>query len=177
MTDIGSHDDEPKRDYEVGYGRPPKRTQFKPGKSGNPTGRKRKPPSVRDQARKAMARRISITEDGKVKNFAIQEIMLRNIANKAAKGDLSAAKLMSTWATAPEFAETDVVENSSLSADEQLIFNEIMEELKSSGGEDSETSDLQSSKGSDLNDQDGDSPEQATEGLDHGSDEEVRDVE
>ena len=28
-----------KRDYEVGYGKPPKRTQFKPGQSGNPISR------------------------------------------------------------------------------------------------------------------------------------------
>jgi hypothetical protein len=27
------------RDYEVGYGRPPRHTRFKPGRSGNPRGR------------------------------------------------------------------------------------------------------------------------------------------
>ena len=27
------------RDYEIGYGRPPKHTQFKKGQSGNPEGR------------------------------------------------------------------------------------------------------------------------------------------
>jgi hypothetical protein len=31
-----------KPDYEVGYGRPPKATRFKPGQCGNPKGRKRK---------------------------------------------------------------------------------------------------------------------------------------
>jgi hypothetical protein len=31
----------PPRDYEVGYDRPPARTQFKPGQSGNPQGRPR----------------------------------------------------------------------------------------------------------------------------------------
>ena len=28
-------------DYEIGYGRPPKSTRFKPGQSGNPKGRKK----------------------------------------------------------------------------------------------------------------------------------------
>jgi hypothetical protein len=32
--------------YKVGYGRPPKATQFKPGKSGNPKGRPKGPKSV-----------------------------------------------------------------------------------------------------------------------------------
>ena len=30
---------EDKSTYEVGYGRPPKKTRFKPGQSGNPKGR------------------------------------------------------------------------------------------------------------------------------------------
>ena len=34
------------KSYEVGYGRPPKKFQFKPGRSGNPTGTKRKAPSL-----------------------------------------------------------------------------------------------------------------------------------
>jgi hypothetical protein len=33
-------------DYEVGKYRPPKHTQFKPGQSGNPKGRRRKPVHV-----------------------------------------------------------------------------------------------------------------------------------
>ena len=32
----------------VGKGRPPKKTRFKPGKSGNPKGRKPEPPELKD---------------------------------------------------------------------------------------------------------------------------------
>jgi Family of unknown function (DUF5681) len=31
------------QDYEVGYGKPPKTSQFKKGESGNPSGRPKKP--------------------------------------------------------------------------------------------------------------------------------------
>ena len=41
-ADTGTSDQE----YKVGPGRPPKEHQFKPGQSGNPKGRKRKPPSI-----------------------------------------------------------------------------------------------------------------------------------
>jgi hypothetical protein len=34
------------KSYEVGYGRPPKKFRFKPGRSGNPTGTKRNVPSL-----------------------------------------------------------------------------------------------------------------------------------
>ena len=37
MAKSGNDDDGPDEpDYEVGYGRPPKATRFKPGQSGNP---------------------------------------------------------------------------------------------------------------------------------------------
>jgi len=35
---MANHTDKPD-DYEVGYGKPPKHGQFKPGQSGNPKGR------------------------------------------------------------------------------------------------------------------------------------------
>ena len=36
-------------DYEVGYGKPPKASQFKPGQSCTPSGHRKRPKSVRDQ--------------------------------------------------------------------------------------------------------------------------------
>src|SRR5579871_2575461 len=39
--------DETSAPYEVGYGKPPRHTQFRKGQSGNPGGRPRRPPSGR----------------------------------------------------------------------------------------------------------------------------------
>ena len=39
-----------KKDYEIGYKKPPKHTQFKPGQSGNPKGRPQKPQTIEDAA-------------------------------------------------------------------------------------------------------------------------------
>ena len=36
---MNNREDGGARDYDVGYARPPKATQFAPGKSGNPKGR------------------------------------------------------------------------------------------------------------------------------------------
>jgi hypothetical protein len=54
-------------EYEVGYGRPPKHTQFQPGQSGNPAGRprtketpvpKETPPPIPTEAARAMRRSV-----------------------------------------------------------------------------------------------------------------------
>jgi hypothetical protein len=78
----------PSADYEVGYGKPPKHTQFKPGQSGNPEGRKKKPKSVQAQMQAAMSRKVTIQEEGKSKRLSMQELMLRSLSTKAAKATL-----------------------------------------------------------------------------------------
>lgn len=53
-------------DYDVGYGRPPAQAQFKPGESGNPSGKskKLKPRSIKRDVQDVFTRRIGV-RDGK----------------------------------------------------------------------------------------------------------------
>jgi hypothetical protein len=48
-------------EYKVGPGHPPKKNQFPPGRSGNPKGRKRKPPSIAPDLKLALERALSKT--------------------------------------------------------------------------------------------------------------------
>ncbi len=81
-------------DYEVGYGRPPKSTRFKPGCSGNPSGRPRQQRGSAALLHKALSRKVRIQENGVSKSLPTEEIVLRQLAAKAAKGDLRATKLL-----------------------------------------------------------------------------------
>jgi hypothetical protein len=81
-------------DYEVGYGRPPESTRFQPGRSGNPSGRPRKQKTVGALLQQALSRRVKIQEDGVTKCLSVEQIALTRLANKAAKGDLRAVKLI-----------------------------------------------------------------------------------
>lgn len=130
MSD-NNEDDEPtpKADYEVGYGRPPKATQFQPGQSGNPKGRKRKPMSVQAQMQKVVSKKVQISEGGTTKRLTLQDVIFRTIANKAAKGDLNAAKFVFSLLHAPEYAETDVIDQTGLSPDDQAMLDEMMKRL------------------------------------------------
>lgn len=83
-------------DYEVGYGKPPKSGQFKKGKSGNPKGRpKTEEKNPWDVFADEMQRTVKIKEpDGSVSEISMWNATLRQLVQKAAKGDLRAIRLI-----------------------------------------------------------------------------------
>ena len=81
-------------DYPVGYGRPPKAHQFKPGKSGNPKGRPKGSRSDAATLKAVLERKIAFTENGKANRLSTRELTYRGLANLAARGDLKAMKLL-----------------------------------------------------------------------------------
>jgi Family of unknown function (DUF5681) len=55
---------DPAASYEVGYGRPPRHSRFKPGQSGNPKGRPKGSKSLKTLLEGALSLPITITECG-----------------------------------------------------------------------------------------------------------------
>jgi len=83
------------KDYQVGYGRPPKATRFQEGQSGNPKGRPKGSLNAATLMQQLMAERISVVEKGgRKKVMPMMEVVLRRLLNKAASGDLKAAPLV-----------------------------------------------------------------------------------
>lgn len=78
-------------DYEVGRGRPPKSGQFKPGQSGNPSGRRRLLTRRSAHASVRAARTMLwIVDGGKRVQVTAYEAMLLKVCSQALKGDLRA---------------------------------------------------------------------------------------
>lgn len=101
MSDKSGSDD----DQKVGYGQPPKSTQFKPGQCGNPKGR---PKGSKNKLppRKFLTQHLeeivalgdeSITAriDGKQKKISRREAIYRSIINNGVKGGVQAQRLAS----------------------------------------------------------------------------------
>lgn len=77
---------QPKRNYEVGKGKPPKGSQFPPGVSGNPSGRPIRPPKLQKTMAEILARDITLTVNGQKKMMSMQEAIVLSLTTKAIKG-------------------------------------------------------------------------------------------
>jgi|GEM_PF-3077326 len=91
---VGGHGDAPAADYQVGRGRPPKHTQFKPGQSGNPKGRPKGTPNHRTTVDKVMNEKVSVREGEKIRRIKKFEAVVQAQANKGMKGDARSAGMV-----------------------------------------------------------------------------------
>jgi len=85
-----------KKNYSVGYKKPPVHGQFKPGQSGNPHGRPKKDgPTVSETLRKELSALVTIAESGKPpRKIPKLQAVLMQLTAKAMKGDVKSMQLL-----------------------------------------------------------------------------------
>jgi hypothetical protein len=91
MSKSRARRDSAKGEYDVGYRRPPKKTQFTPGQSGNPKGR---PKGAKNEAtiwRTIFNRKVAIREGGRTRKVSLLEAMLLKYTERALNGEAKAA--------------------------------------------------------------------------------------
>ena len=81
----------------VGYRSPPRRSQFKPGHSGNPKGRPRGSRNASTLLDEALKERVTVSENGRRRKVSKLEVILTQLVNTAAKGDHRAIRLLLEW--------------------------------------------------------------------------------
>lgn len=81
------------RDYEVGYGRPPKHSQFKKGQSGNPKGRPKEPTTFLASFNKELSKDVKVVIDGQECKITGLSAVSKKYKNMILSGDYKCMKL------------------------------------------------------------------------------------
>lgn len=79
---------QPKGDYPVGYARPPKQKQFKPGVSGNPNGRPKGTKNIATELQEILAEQVETRSGEKRTKSTLRKTIWRKHAYMAANGDV-----------------------------------------------------------------------------------------
>jgi hypothetical protein len=115
-----SHDDE--RDYQVGYGKPPRHSQFKRGQSGNPRGRPAGSKNLATLVSEALNEPVIVVENGGRRKISKREAIIKQLVNRSAKADWRAIKILLDIVRELEGRmEPETAENSFSAADEKVI--------------------------------------------------------
>ena len=124
-----------KLDYEVGYGKPPRHTRFRKGRSGNPRGRQSGSKNLSTLLNEALNEPVLVAENGGRRKITKHRAIITQLVNQAAKADWRAIKILLDLVqeiearNAPENPETSFG-----SADDKVI-EQLRARLRRSEGE------------------------------------------
>lgn len=113
-------------DQDVGYGKPPRAHQFKPGHSGNPKGRPKGRKNEATMLNELLFQKIKIREGGRERRITLIEAMLRRFAEDSLKGNIKAAAFLFNRYGATSSAESH---QSELSDDDQAVLKAYAQDL------------------------------------------------
>lgn len=122
--------DKKQKDYEVGYGKPPKQHQFKKGQSGNKKGRPKGGEGLKTILDEQINSKITISEHGKQRKVSQIEITIIALTNKAMKGDIRTANRLLDFVR-NHFPMEDLSDNNMpINAEDQAIFERLKMRFK-----------------------------------------------
>lgn len=111
-------------DDKVGYRKPPTRTRFQPGVSGNPNGRRKGSVNLKTDLRSELSEHIHIREGERSLKVSKQRAMLKAMVAKALKGDARAATVV--LMLVGRLFEPEPAEVPALTTDDQAILERFL---------------------------------------------------
>ena len=115
--------------YEIGYRKPPKHSQFRPGHSGNPVGRRQGLRNLVTDVRSTLGTPVKIKEGGRTRTRSTQEGVLMVLREKALRGDARALDRLFELARRFNSDGAEVGSAQTLAADDQAILSAYEAEI------------------------------------------------
>jgi hypothetical protein len=110
----------------VGYRKPPAKTRFKPGQSGNSNGRPKGSVNLKTDLRSELSEKIRIREGERSLKVSKQRAMLKTLVAKALKGDARAANVVLTLVGKLFEPEAAAEQVPALTSDDQAILERFL---------------------------------------------------
>lgn len=123
-------------DYEVGYGKPPKAGQFKPGQSGNSKGRPKGAKDLKTDLLEELAEYVTLKEGGKTRRVTKQRAAIKTLVAKATHGDGRAVSQLINLSMKFAFDHVDDDETDELSLDDTALVEAFMARMNAMTKED-----------------------------------------
>jgi hypothetical protein len=116
------------REYDVGYRKPPKHKQFRPGQTGNPRGR---PKGTKNEAtilRELLDhKKLEVREKGRARAVTVREAILLRVIEDALKGSTkSAAFILNRYG----LMVSGEIQQAELTGDDQAVLDAFLTRLK-----------------------------------------------
>jgi hypothetical protein len=116
-------------DDEVGFGKPPKHSQFKKGVSGNPKGRPKGSRNLTAVLAKTLRERVVVNENGRRRTMTKLDAAVAQLVNKSASGDLAAMRQLIILASSTDEQSAEPTDKNLSEADAKVMSN-VLKRLK-----------------------------------------------
>jgi|SRR5579862_370026 len=116
---------------DVGYGKPPKNSRFKVGRSGNPKGRPKGSLNLATVLQRTLRETIVISENGRRKVMTKLEAAVAELVKKATCGDGRAIRYLCQLVTSAEERSVIIEPTTQLSETDQKVVANILKRFQS----------------------------------------------
>lgn len=118
-------------DYPVGYKKPPRDTQFKPGQSGNKKGRPKGVKNLSTDLQEELEQFVVVHEGDKTLKVTKQRAMLKSLFANAMKGEIRAASALINLIIGLEQSKAQRADPSSLKEEDLAILETYKQKILS----------------------------------------------